>query len=456
MRKSAGHALSKATSSRRDDVPRSLYLAVFISLVLTFFRPQTFFPILEALHPIQLCTGAILVLWLNTKPKTVLRDPIFRWQLGLLSVMFMGLPGVANHYWWLYVVTDYVTLIIMFSLGVVSVSRSAEYRTGLLRLTLIGFLFGACWVVTHDGRGPRFSWLYDENDAAAALTVGICLAYAMWMESRSALWRILGLITLVTCVAGIVLTMSRGGFLAAIAAAAVIALTSRKFVRTSLLAALIAIAALPLVPEKYWSEVQSIGGDVANVGTPSKEMERVYTWRRAWDMFLDNPILGVGAGNLPWRIASYEMTPAAIAQRGGRPMVAGRVAHSIYFTILPELGLLGTVAFLVIMAKSALRAQRIAMPGFSDIADESFRTIARFVPPAIVGYCIAGAFISVMWYPALWLLASFAMSLPASRARISPPTPTLRNGSASRAAHSRRPTTSNRREPLGFWVNARF
>ena len=52
-----------------------------------------------------------------------------------------------------------------------------------------------------------------------------------------------------------------------------------------------------------------------------------------WEMFLANPIFGVGQAIFPWTIGEY---------LGGRTWqtrsLSGRQAHSLYFTLLPGIG----------------------------------------------------------------------------------------------------------------------
>ena len=68
--------------------------------------------------------------------------------------------------------------------------------------------------------------------------------------------------------------------------------------------------------------------------------QRMFTWGIGWEMFLANPVFGVGQANFPWTIGEY---------MGGRTWqtksLAGRQAHSLYFTLLPELGLVGVMLF---------------------------------------------------------------------------------------------------------------
>ena len=109
-------------------------------------------------------------------------------------------------------------------------------------------------------------------------------------------------------------------------------------------------------------------------------------------------------------------------QRGARRQIAGRAAHSIYFTLLPELGLAGTFAYLMIMIRSVWRARKTLRSPVTVHEDGSMRMIALFIGPALIGYSVAGVFISVLWYPMLWLLVSLAivLHLPADTASDEP------------------------------------
>lgn len=398
---------------------KGMYLAVFGYLLLTFYRLHEFVPVLKIIRPLQFLSLIVIVLWFRHRPPMPENEPLIRWQLIFLGVMLIGLPVVVNHYWWLNTIVDFVMYLVVFSVGLVAVCRHAVYRQKILRFLLIAFTFLGVWALTHNGAGPRDCWLEDENDIAGVFIVGACLAYAMRTESPSPRWRWLAILSGGTCLAALVATASRGGFVALVVTVATIALFSGKFIRTSIVIVLIGLAALPFVPASYIGEVSSIEGGAESYGkTEGQEMERIYTWRRSWEMFIEHPVIGVGAGNFSWAISRFETTYKARLQRGARRQIAGRAAHSIYFTLLPELGLAGTFAYLMIMFKSVLRARNTLRRPAPAREDGSMRMIALFIGPAIVGYSVAGVFISVLWYPMLWLLVSLAivLHLPADTA----------------------------------------
>ncbi len=402
---------------------KGMYLAVFGYLFLTFSRLHEFVPALKIIRPLQFLTLIVIVLWFKHRPPMPKNEPLIRWQLIFLGVMLIGLPVVVNHFWWLNTIADFVMYLVVFSVGLVAVCRYAVYRQKILRFLLLAFLLLGVWALTHNGVGPRDCWLEDENDIAGVFVVGACLAYAMRTESPSRKWRWLAILSGGTCLAALIATASRGGFVALVVTVATIALFSGKFIRTSIVIILIGLAALPFVPASYIGEVSSIESGAESYGkTEGQEMERIYTWRRSWEMFLENPVIGVGAGNFSWAISKFESTYKARLQRGKRRAIAGRAAHSIYFTLLPELGVAGTLAYLMIMIKSVRRARNMLRLPAQTPEDGSMRMIALFVGPAIVGYSVAGVFISVLWYPMLWLLVSLAivLHLPADTASDGP------------------------------------
>jgi len=230
----------------------------------------------------------------------------------------------------------------------------------------------------------------------------------------------------------IVLTQSRGGFVGLCASSFYCWLKSnRKFI-TAVVMGLLALVAVLVAPSTYWSEVRSITEEGASKGTGA---ERVYEWKIGWRMFLDNPILGVGQGNFPYVFRKYEVE-AGHGEKGfhGRS-VAGRAAHSIYFTMIPELGIVGTSLFLgmvftalkdlkAIKTRASSRARRAAgVGGGSGSRPGRFRpadpmsdreyALALALEGGLISFLVSGAFISVLYYPNFWILLGFIAALKA-------------------------------------------
>jgi O-antigen ligase len=183
---------------------------------------------------------------------------------------------------------------------------------------------------------------------------------------------------------------------------------------TAFIIGILALFAVLVAPPTYWNEVRSIAEEGAETGTGE---ERFYTWKIGWHMFLDNPIIGVGQGNFPWVFGKYELQVMGSDDPFYGRSVAGRAAHSIYFTMLPELGILGTCILIVIIYYTFLDLKIIRGKVFkknnkilNKMSDKWFY-MSLALEGALVSYLVSGIFISTLYYPNLWILMGFIVSL---------------------------------------------
>lgn len=138
----------------------------------------------------------------------------------------------------------------------------------------------------------------------------------------------------IVILAGIAVTMSRGGWLA-IGAALVLfflLLLQKRQYRIPALAALLLLAATITIvyqkSDKLQNRLQKMqeGGSEAFIGT------RPAIWKAAWQMWQDNKIWGVGPGHFDYRFPKYR--PQEIQARPGR-------VHNDYLNLLVDWGIIG-------------------------------------------------------------------------------------------------------------------
>ena len=135
---------------------------------------------------------------------------------------------------------------------------------------------------------------------------------------------------------------------------------------------------------------------------------RLALWKAGLHMFRDHPIVGVGPGNFPYNYALRYSAPDQDPH--------GWVPHSIYIESLSELGLAGTlpVFFLMISGfrlNARTRRQLRDRPG----GKKSYEFIlATGLDLAIVGYLVSGAFLTVLYYPHLWVMLAISARLHTS------------------------------------------
>ena len=146
--------------------------------------------------------------------------------------------------------------------------------------------------------------------------------------------------------------------------------------------------------------------------------DRWYLWKLAWKVFLDYPIIGVGQGNISWNIGKYQPLEDLKYRRG----VAGKAVHSLYFTLIPELGIIGILLFSGMLYYSYKDLKRILKKEKEFLLKQNqskeiiqqlhkIRFIIFGITGAMLGYLVSGVFLSVLYYPHFWLLISLCVAL---------------------------------------------
>jgi O-antigen ligase len=214
------------------------------------------------------------------------------------------------------------------------------------------------------------------------------------------------------------LTKSSGGFVGLMAVIFYsIMKSNRKFVFFTLVCFL-GLFLFMVAPSHYWEEMGTISSEATkksdkyNVeqGTGS---QRLYAWKLGWGMFKEHPILGVGQGNYPWNVVEQEEKMGVQWQERS---LGGRAAHSLYFTLLPELGLVGGVLFFMIVIyiwKDLKNVRKIINKGDRILkGDEKniyYYTLA--IEAGTIGFLFSSIFISTLYYPNFWILTAIMLSL---------------------------------------------
>lgn len=147
-------------------------------------------------------------------------------------------------------------------------------------------------------------------------------------------------------------------------------------------------------------------------------------------MWADNPIFGVGAGQFKWRVRQYERLSSYWISDEFTKSLDGREAHSLYFSLLADLGIVGVVLYsalvfkmyqslrLIVRAEKALQhpAAQQALKRQDQSSIDSQRIfeaslLARAIICSMAAYFVTGTFISVLYYPHLWLMVGFTVIL---------------------------------------------
>jgi len=301
-------------------------------------------------------------------------------------------------------------------------------------MSILGFVnsfpkierFINCWIIVNlicaivgiknGGRVPNSGFMGDENDFSLVMNMAIPFAYFMFLESHDKRKKIFYICCVIAFLIADVASLSRGGTIGLMSVAIYCWYKSPKKIISAVLMVILACVIFFAASPEYWKEVESIkveASDIGKGGTGTGSI-RWYYWKVATRMFLDNPVLGVGQGNYPWVMGRYE-PPEGFLRRshGGRP------AHSLYFTLLSELGIAGIICFVGMFYTSRKRLKNIltAEKNISMRGDnEEDAAVARKLRKlkfitlgangAMIGYLVSGTFLSVLYYPHFWFLTA--------------------------------------------------
>ena len=252
--------------------------------------------------------------------------------------------------------------------------------------------------------GPQLG----KNRYAQVMLVLLPLAWMQFRNARSRSHRLLAIAAgSLILVGGVALTYSRGAYLA-VAAMIAAATWVTHWLRPSrlALAALCGLLMLPVVAPITTQRLVSLGG-LTDLSDPSEAdgslRGRATEMLSAFNVMLDYPLLGVGPGQYtPFYSVKYHQR----IRTKFRDIQVQRRAHTLYFEMGAEGGVVGLAVFLVIpllLLRDLNRERRYWARRRPELA-----TMAGAPFIAIIGFLASAVFLSHAYYRFYWFLIAIA------------------------------------------------
>lgn len=250
------------------------------------------------------------------------------------------------------------------------------------------------------------SGIANPNELATILVAALTLALGLAAALRgSPILRFGAFAATAVCLAGVFLTGSRGGLVAlGVALIAFLVIGSR--FRGRVLVVAVAIIASGVSYYNYVASPEA-RGRITDVESGSG---RTDLWEVGWRMVEAQPIRGVGGGNFEVVSPSFLLEPGAIERPEFFLTSAPKVAHNSYLEIWAELGAVGLVLFLSILAFGVVAAGR-ATRAFVRLGDLKMEALSRAVFVAFAAVMAADFFGSRQYDKELWFLLGLAAAL---------------------------------------------
>lgn len=395
----------------QHDLPSSLRVLIVL-LVISAWRRRGGRAILEAsINPLTLLLGLYVLLLMVSS--TIARDASLadeRWleamKAGVILILFVAMVSSR----------EAVRLATWALVGVATLLSSLgifQQLTGNFDNQFWGFARIKQAHIVDEVVQPRIAGpLGDPNFFAQILLIVVPIALALAWNERSGRLRTLALSSAGVIVTAIVLTYSRGAGLAMACQALLLWATSRRRLRLAAVTAIIAVVFITALPANFTRRLTTVrqlmpGEQTALHPDSSFEARKLFT-QTAWQMFLDQPLLGVGAGNYTEYFDEYaERVGSAVRFSSIRK---AHYPHNLYLEIAAESGLIGLSLFMAIVLTSFYFLERSRWR-FLATNDTYLASLARALEISLVGYLVSSLFLHGHFIRYLWLLFAFATAL---------------------------------------------
>jgi O-antigen ligase len=386
-----------------------------------------FFLFLEYVRPVSpmgmplLISLGLFAWWIGKKEK-IWAPQIVCMHLLLIAVALKG-PFAINTYDTWDGFKAMFAMIASIAVPMAHLANSLRKIRILIFALIVLHVYIAGYAILHNGFGPG-GHVGDENDVALSINTVFPMAYCLLLVAPNVRARLFYVAAVVVLVIGVIATDSRGGFVGLLAVIGYCFAFSPNKKLGLVIGVVLLSVGLALVPDSYWAEMATISEEAeSGEGTGA---HRLQLWGIAFNMFLANPLLGVGIYNFNYNAGIY-MSDELIAEVGRS--YAGTAAHSVYFTILAETGLAGTLLVAAIGWTSIKSVRRLLLrvKSVETLEDLDAKTRAELVQlkalayglrGGMLGYAVTGIFLAAFVYPHFWYVVALIIALEITTGKI--------------------------------------
>ena len=300
-----------------------------------------------------------------------------------------------------------IVMIALITTGQVDSRQRLRVMVATIALCLgfFGFKGGMFGVLggTSINRGPG-GMMEDNNDFALALVMSLPMLYYLGTSEKNLLVKKFLFLTLVLTMFTIVLTHSRGGFLAMGTAFLVIVVRAGKIFRALMLVGVAAGLFFAFAPKSVYERYSTIQ-DAAQGEEDLSVAGRFRAWEIGIRMIQHSPLLGVGHKNFQDHYGRH----AAVLYPGQE--FFNHVAHNSYIQMWSETGTIAFVLFMVMMLSTFTTASRLRRSTRHRADLDWVRPYANMVEATTAGFMVGGFFLNRAHFDLIWHWMAIVTSL---------------------------------------------
>lgn len=198
---------------------------------------------------------------------------------------------------------------------------------------------------------------------------------------------------MLTAIIGTIGSSSRGAMIAVAAVVLFMVLKSRHKMKALMIVAVLALFTNFMLPPESRARFEAIGDDEDRTS-----VSRQNYWNFGVKVIGEYPVLGIGFANWPEyykKFHGYEALP-----------------HNIFIEVAAELGYAGFVVFLGLITATFVvnhRTRKMVVP--LEDRGKFVASMAHGLDAALIGFLVAGQFVTVTYYPFFWINLAMTVAL---------------------------------------------
>lgn len=127
-------------------------------------------------------------------------------------------------------------------------------------------------------------------------------------------------------------------------------------------------------------------------GEDKTSQQRLFYWKGGWEMMKDYPLTGVGYFNFAQHFennySQYMLYPSA------------QLPHNIFIQVGTDMGFIGLTLFVLLILYCLAASYKVAVNKKYDVLQRAWAASLGF---GVLGFVIAGQFVTVTYYPFFWI-----------------------------------------------------
>ena len=382
----------------------SSFWLVCLYLFFEYVRPQSIYPFLQVIPWAQLVLLLLLLFSLHEKSVKWVSNGINKLLvLYFIVILFSSLASYNQALSFSRLDSFYIWFVVYF-LIVTNVNTHKKYFIFLILYMLFNFKMSQHGFLSWAMNGFAFrdwgvtgapGWFHNSGEFGIQLCIFIPLTlyfiYSLqkyWTKPKKAFFYLMP----ITAFGALLATSSRGALIGISAALIYMLLNSRYKFKSLIGLAILSVILFQALPQESYERLMSSGSD-------STSTHRLVLWKIGIDEMNNNPILGVGHG-------SWERY-----YRDKYPHIPGTaMTHNLFIQAGTELGYTG-LALLILMIVYSFKSNRVVRKISKQYNDQFSYNISLALDASMIGLLISGSFVTVLYYPYIWIHLAFIVSL---------------------------------------------